>query len=384
MAQMHMLASEYDDCLAWGERALALADPLRADDVRVHVLNTLGTVHVMTGDPLRGLSMLHESLQRALELNLMHDSLRGYINLVESLITVGQYAEALEQLEAMIAFATGTYARGFALTAHTRQAEVLWLTGYWRRAGKILSDQVEGSDLAGGVTGLWARTLRGRMLNDTGLVEQARDLLAELLPTVMATGEIQTIAPHLGQLARSHGLLCQAAGLEAAARELMAVVDQNPYLERDTTAALLSACRAAFLCPIDPSLVTAESWLPRLERARQQLRSPEADASWMEAAGVLALMSGDPGRSLEPLQAATAAWDSLGRPYDSARASVDLGRALAASGQALQAAACLDRALATLGHLEEELSDETTRAAFQRSHLVEHARRWRAGLPSTA
>jgi tetratricopeptide (TPR) repeat protein len=383
MAQMHMLASEYDDCLAWGERALALADQLQAEDVRVHVLNTLGTVHAMTGDPQRGLGMLRESLQRALELNLMHDALRGYINLVESLITVGQYAEALEQLEAMIAFATRTYARGFALTAYTRQAEVLWLTGHWRRAHKILSDQVEASDLAGGVTGLWARTLRGRMLNDTGMVEQARHLLAGDLPNVMATGEIQTIAPHLGQLARSHGLLCETEGLEAAARELMTVVDQNPYLERDSTSALLAACRAAFLCPTDPSLVMAEAWLPRIERARQQLRAPEAEASSMEAAGVLALMSGEPGRSLEPLQAASAAWDKLGRPYDAARAMLDLGQALAASGQALQASACLDRVLATLESLAEELSDEATRSAFLQSPMVRVARQARAGLPSS-
>jgi tetratricopeptide (TPR) repeat protein len=383
MAQMHMLASEYDDCLAWGERALALADQLQAEDVRVHVLNTLGTVHAMTGDPQRGLGMLRESLQRALELNLMHDALRGYINLVESLITVGQYAEALEQLEAMIAFATRTYARGFALTAYTRQAEVLWLTGHWRRAHKILSDQVEASDLAGGVTGLWARTLRGRMLNDTGMVEQARHLLAGDLPNVMATGEIQTIAPHLGQLARSHGLLCETEGLEAAARELMTVVDQNPYLERDSTSALLAACRAAFLCPTDPSLVMAQAWLPRIERARQQLRAPEAEASSMEAAGVLALMSGEPGRSLEPLQAASAAWDKLGRPYDAARAMLDLGQALAASGQALQASACLDRVLATLESLAEELSDEATRSAFLQSPMVRVARQARAGLPSS-
>lgn len=381
MAQMHMLASEYDDCLAWGERALALADQLQADDVRVHVLNTLGTVHAMTGDPQRGLGMLRESLQRALELNLMHDALRGYINLVESLITVGQYAEALEQLGSMIAFATRTYARGFALTAYTRQAEVLWLTGHWRRADRILSDQVEASDLAGGVTGLWARTLRGRMLNDTGRIEQARDLLAGDLPTVMATGEIQTIAPHLGQLARSHGLLCEREGLEGAARGLMTVVDQNPYLERDSTPALLAACRAAFLCPTDPSLVMAEAWLPRIERARQQLRAPEAEASSMEAAGVLALMSGEPGRSLEPLQAATAAWDKMGRPYDAARARLDLGQALAASGQASQAAACLDRVLATLESLAEELSDEATRAAFLHSQMVQLARQTRAGLP---
>jgi tetratricopeptide (TPR) repeat protein len=137
MCQMHMLASEYDDCLAWGERALALAAQLGADDVRVHTLNSLGTVRVMTGDPERGLSMLQESLDRALELGLPHDTARGYINLVECLITVARYPEALEKLEAMIAFALRMYVRGFTYTAYVRQAEVLWLLGRWQDALRV-------------------------------------------------------------------------------------------------------------------------------------------------------------------------------------------------------------------------------------------------------
>jgi len=46
----------------------------------------------MTGDPQRGLGMLRESLQRALELNLTHDAC-GLHQPRESLIAAGQYAE---------------------------------------------------------------------------------------------------------------------------------------------------------------------------------------------------------------------------------------------------------------------------------------------------
>jgi len=71
----------------------------------------------------------------------------------------------------------------------------------------------------------------------------------------------------------------------------------------------------------------------------------------------------------------------MGRPYDAARAMLDLGQALAASGQAVQASAYLDRVLATLESLAEELSDEGPRAAFLQSQMVQLARQARAGLP---
>jgi len=61
----------------------------------------------------------------------------------------------------------------------------------------------------------------------------------------------------------------------------------------------------------------------------------------MEAAGVLMLMSGDP-RIAGASSAATAAWDKLaGRT--TAHGQLDLGQALVASGQAVQAASCLTR-----------------------------------------
>ncbi len=379
MCQMHMLASEYDDCLAWGERALALAAQLGADDVRVHTLNSLGTVHVMLGEPQRGLGMLQESLDRALELGLTHDAARGYINLVECLITVARYPEALEQLEAMIAFATRMYVRGLTLTAYVRQAEVLWLLGQWQDGLRVLTEQVEDLGVLGGVSGLWARTLRGKMLNDLGLVEQARDILLEQLPAVMATHEIQTIAPHLGQLARAQATLGDADGLKTTTESLMKAVDENPYLERDSIPALLAACRAWVFFEASPSPAHANDWLPRIERAHQQLRSAETEASLNEAVGLLAMAAGEPERARSPLESAAAAWESIGRPFDAARALTDLGLALQGSGQSARGLQILDRALQTLADLGQRLPDEDMRTAFAASVAVQRARQARGG-----
>jgi tetratricopeptide (TPR) repeat protein len=370
MCQMYMLASEYDDCLAWGERALALAAEHGADDVRVHALNSLGTVYVMLGTPERGLAMLQESLDTALALGLPHDAARGYLNLAECLITVARYREALEQLEAMIAYTSRMYVRGFTWTAAIRLAEVHWLVGEWQAALRILSEQVEAGDLRGGMAGLWARTLRGRMWIDVGLVAPARDLLRDELPNIMASGEIQTIGPHLGQLARAYAALGDQAGLQATTESLRMAIDQNPYLERDSVPALLAACRARVDLPSSSASEAPETWLSRLERAEQQLRSPETHASLHEAVGLLALASGSPGHALEPLRTAVGTWESIDRAFDATRARVDYATALEAAGHPEEAAHAYDQSSTALALLARGLPEGEMRQAFDRSRLV--------------
>ena len=254
---------------------------------------------------------------------------------------------------------------------------MLWLIGQWRDALRILTVQVEDPGFLGGVSGLWARTLRAKMLNDLGLVEQARAILLEQLPGVLGTHEIQTIAPHLGQLARAYAALGDIEGLQSSTQSLMTVVDENPYLERDSIPALLAACRAWIHFPDSHALARANNWLPRIERAHQQLRSPETEASLHEAVGLLAMASGDPERAREPLESAAAAWESMGRPFDAARTLTDLGLALQGSGQSAHALQVLDRALQTLADLGQRLPDEAMRDAFSASAAVQRARQGR-------
>jgi hypothetical protein len=102
----------------------------------------------------------------------------------------------------------------------------------------------------------------------------------------------------------------------------------------------------------------------------------------MEAAGLLSLHSGQAGQALQPLRAAATAWEGMGRPYDAARTLLDLGLALQAAGDSLQAAACLDRAHTSLEALAGELPDEATRAAFLQSQIVRQVQQARGALPA--
>jgi tetratricopeptide (TPR) repeat protein len=79
-AQLHMLAHEHEPCLAFGERAIAMARAIGAVDVLSHALNNVGTSRAVAGDPL-GWPQLEESLTLALEHDLHEHAARAFTNL---------------------------------------------------------------------------------------------------------------------------------------------------------------------------------------------------------------------------------------------------------------------------------------------------------------
>jgi class 3 adenylate cyclase/tetratricopeptide (TPR) repeat protein len=80
VARYEMLAGRPDTALQLGQEALALADELGLDDLRVRALNTVGVAHGEIGDPA-GLSELERVIELASQLNAVSEVLRGWNNL---------------------------------------------------------------------------------------------------------------------------------------------------------------------------------------------------------------------------------------------------------------------------------------------------------------
>ena len=124
----------YDQAIAWGERALALAERLEAEDVIIHALNNIGQLTWSRADRERGLAMLQDSLRRALKVGLPHDACRAYINMGEGLSWVCRYAEARTTFEEGLTYATRVHANLFVGVALVRLGELDWLGGQWAAA----------------------------------------------------------------------------------------------------------------------------------------------------------------------------------------------------------------------------------------------------------
>jgi len=79
-ARYEMFAGRVDAALELGLEALAMAEQLGLDDLRLRALNTLGVTRAQVGDPV-GEEELREVIELASRLNLVAEVLRGWNNL---------------------------------------------------------------------------------------------------------------------------------------------------------------------------------------------------------------------------------------------------------------------------------------------------------------
>jgi DNA-binding CsgD family transcriptional regulator/type II secretory pathway predicted ATPase ExeA len=91
MASLCMNREDPDGTLAWGTRALELADRVDGVEIRVHALNTMGTMQLLAGD-LAGIEKIERSTALAREAGLEVDVARAYGNLAWAALRNREYA----------------------------------------------------------------------------------------------------------------------------------------------------------------------------------------------------------------------------------------------------------------------------------------------------
>jgi tetratricopeptide (TPR) repeat protein len=92
LARYQMLADEFDHDVA--QEALGLAEALGLDEVRAHLLITIGTDRVFSGDP-KGRVDIERGLEIALTGGWLEATIRGYTNLASSFQEAGDLRESL-------------------------------------------------------------------------------------------------------------------------------------------------------------------------------------------------------------------------------------------------------------------------------------------------
>ena len=91
-ARLAMTRGSVEEAVAYGERAIKLAERLESYDVRAHALNNMGMARVSAGDP-GGVALVQKSLAISRKHNLQDHAGRAYANLVSG--AVGQHMQPL-------------------------------------------------------------------------------------------------------------------------------------------------------------------------------------------------------------------------------------------------------------------------------------------------
>ncbi len=192
MSQLRMLARDSDAGIAWGERAIALAERLGEDEILVHALNNVGASHCQRGDP-EGRATLERSLDLALAAGLEEHAARAYTNLASQMVESRDYAVADAYLERGIAYCR----------EHDVDSWRLYMTGWLARSHLDQGRWDEAADAATTVlrypnpaapSRIKPLTVVGRLRARRGDPE-AWESLDEALRLAEGMAELQRLAP---------------------------------------------------------------------------------------------------------------------------------------------------------------------------------------------
>jgi class 3 adenylate cyclase/tetratricopeptide (TPR) repeat protein/ribosomal protein L40E len=371
MSTMHMLASEVDDAISWGKKALVIAERLDDKELLSHTLNTIGCARCQKREMEEGLSYLSEGLRISLDLGEPSPIARAYLNLGSMLFSAGRYREAIsihrdyhdyfEQLNDRLNTALALL--GLATTE--------WFTGQWALA---LARIPKFREPLIGIWGVWATLAVGTVANSLGKPAEACQVLESQLNLALRANESQTTVPYLGELARAYATLGRTDAAQNMIEQYLTFIDCNPYFHDSSIDPLRFGCQWFAVSKDPSSLKKCREFITRLGSLRDQFPYGEATASLEEAKGYLTHAEGEHNQAIEHLREASEVWQSIGRPYDQARALGFLGHALVAADKMDEAAEAYGVALAIIGSLADQLEDPESKESFLNSQLVSEIR----------
>jgi DNA-binding CsgD family transcriptional regulator len=379
ISQMYMLMPANDLAIIWGERALAMAERLGAEDIVVHALNNIASGYNQQGNFETGLPIARESLQRALAAGLPMDASRANYNLAVALQRQCNFAAARELLEQLLAYATQVYAKSYVNLSHLRLMWIDWLTGRWSSA---LAHRARRVELSNSIFYTWANRIYGMIDLDLSRLEPALVELEDGLPSALRAMDLQTTVTHLGQLARVYSAFGQTAKTDATIKQIIKYVSGTQDHSEESIVPLLIACQQLAVLRLPGSLENAKLCLRLLEEHTQRYHTSGAAAAFLEAKGCVSLLEEHPLEAAESFRQAAAEWETIDRRYDQARTEASLGQALKAAGDPVRAAAAYNYASGIFDFLAAQLEPEL-QTSFLHSPLVEGVRLAVAGLSHT-
>jgi DNA-binding CsgD family transcriptional regulator len=190
-SQLCMLASNMDEAITWGEKAIALAERFGETETMVHALLNVGTAGDL--DDSHTFELIERSLRLARENGLTEHASRAYTNLASRYAELYRFGRAEAYLNEGIAYCAEHDLDPMRYYLLAERALVLGYQGRWRDAVDVAQsviDRLDGSPNSRFV----ALMALGRVQARQGAPD-AGATLDEALALALSIGELQRIAP---------------------------------------------------------------------------------------------------------------------------------------------------------------------------------------------
>ncbi|MGE5106201.1 MAG: AAA family ATPase [Sphingobacteriales bacterium] len=149
MSQLKMLSDETDECIYWGEKAIAIAKELGDEETLSHALNNIGSVQMKIKSSLqKGIELLQQSLAIALKNSYHEHVARAYTNLGYNGVSMKDYAFAEKALEAGIRYCDERDLDSWTTYMLYLKARINLETGNWKEAHLVADNLIKNEDQA--------------------------------------------------------------------------------------------------------------------------------------------------------------------------------------------------------------------------------------------
>ena len=199
MSQLKMLSDEIEECIAWGEKASAIARELNDEETLSHALNSMGSaLMTIQSSKSKGIELLKQSMEIALRNSYHEHVARAYTSLGSNSVTLKDYDFARKKLDEGINYCEERDIDSWKLYMLAWKARLNLETGNWKEAYSIADDLLKNENQSPvikiGVL-LVVATIKMRKGDPDAL-----PLLLEAKIRAFETMELQRIIPALSAL----------------------------------------------------------------------------------------------------------------------------------------------------------------------------------------
>jgi DNA-binding CsgD family transcriptional regulator len=195
MSQLKMLSDESPECILWGEKAMEMSKELGNEEILSHALNNVGTVQMFTpSSEQKGIAMLQQSLEIALQNSYHEHAARAYTNLGSGSMKIKKYALARKALEEGIRYCDGRGLNSWTAYMLSWKARLYLDTGNWTEAWNI-ADNLLKNEAQPAIIKIIALIVLAKISMRRG--KDARTFLLEAKTMSFETMELQRVIPSM-------------------------------------------------------------------------------------------------------------------------------------------------------------------------------------------